>query len=90
MLPASMPKNCIADDDGRKVDFNVEFEGATWNACVSYDTLSRMFSTPRDDAPVESVRQSRQELVSHSKAIARIVAERIRSGAASAERIAIS
>lgn len=90
MLLSSMPKNCEANDDLGAVGFNVEFEGATWCASISYDTLGRMFSKPRHDAPVKSVRESRVQLVSHSKAIARIVAERIRAGAMSAERIVIS
>jgi hypothetical protein len=87
---SSMPKDCQANDDLGAVGFNVEFEGATWNASISYDTLARMFSKPRHDAPVSSVRESREQLVSHSKAIARIVAERIRAGAMTAERIVIS
>jgi len=90
MLPTSMPKDCKADDDLREVGFNVEVEGATWQAAVSYDTLARMYASPRRDAPPASVRESRMQLVSQSKAIARLVAERIRAGAGAAERIVIS
>jgi hypothetical protein len=86
----SMPKNCEANDELQVVGFNVEYAGATWQAAVSYDALARMFSTPRHDAPVASVRESRQQVVSHSKALARLVTERIRAGAMSAERIVIS
>jgi hypothetical protein len=90
MLLSSMPKDCEANDDLGAVGFNVDYEGATWRASISYDTLSRMYSKPRHDAPVKNVRESRVQLVTHSKAIARIVSDRIRAGAMTAERIVIS
>jgi hypothetical protein len=49
-----------------------------------------MFSAPRLDAPAAAVRESRLQQVGHSKAIARIVVERIRGGAMPAEPIVIS
>ena len=49
-----------------------------------------MFSSPKLEAPVASVRECRIQLVSHSKAIARLVTERIQGGATTAERIVIS
>lgn len=89
-MPSSMPKNCEANDELGQVGFDLELDGATWQACVSYEALSRMFTPPRREAPVQAVRESRLQLVGHSKAIARLVAERIRAGAKAAERIVIS
>ncbi|HEX4332684.1 MAG TPA: hypothetical protein VH040_11120 [Usitatibacter sp.] len=77
-----MPINCEADDQLGRVAFDLQFEGGTWRASVSYETLSRMFAAPRCDASTQDARESRQQLVCNSKAIARIVAERIRAGAA--------
>jgi len=68
-----MPKNCEADDDAGQVLFDLELQGATWRAAVSYDALARMFSPPRQDATTGEVRESRQQVVRHSKAIARFV-----------------
>jgi len=76
-----MPTNCEADDQLNRVAFDLEFEGGTWRASVSYETLGRMFSVPRLEASTKDARESRQALVCNSKAIARIVAERIRAGA---------
>ena len=89
-MPLSMPKNCEANDELKQVGFELECDGATWQACVSYDTLAQMFTPPRHDATTAAVRECRLQLVGHSKAIARLVAERIRGGAVTAERIVIS
>jgi len=86
----SMPKNCEANEELGQVGFELEFDGATWRACVSYQALGRMFSPPRPDAPVAAVRESRLRLVGQRKAIARMVVERIEAGAGTAEPIVIS
>ena len=89
-MPSSMPKNCETNDELGHVGFDLELDGATWRACVSYDALARMFTPPRPGAPLAAVRESRKQLVGHSKAIARLVVERVRAGARTAERIVIS
>ena len=89
-MPSSMPKNCEANDELGQVGFDLELDGATWRACVSYDALARMFTPPRHGASLAAVRDCRVQLVGQSKAIARLVIERVRAGARTAERIVIS
>ena len=89
MAPQPMPTNCNADDEAREVAFELDFEGARWSGSVSYDKLALMFVSPRSEASDADVRQSRIQLVAHSKAIARMVIERIRAGATKSDRIVI-
>lgn len=89
MLPQPMPSNCKADDDAREVAFDLDFEGERWSGSVSYEKLALMFASPRLQASVSDVRESRIQLVAHSKAIARMVIERIRAGATRSDRIVI-
>ena len=85
-----MPRNCEANDDLQRVCFDLDFEGATWKGAISYDRLARMFSAPRHGATVSDVRESRQQTVSYSKGIARLVVEQVRAGAMNAGPIVIS
>jgi len=90
MLPMPMPVNCVAKDDLEQVHFDLLFEGATWKGCISYETLSAMFAPPGHKASLDEARESRRQLVLHSKEIARLVIGQIRSGAERGGRIAIS
>jgi len=89
-MPTPTPMNCEAKDDLQQVDFDLVFEGATWKCCISYETLTTLFAGPGPNATLEEARESRRQLVFHSKEISRIAAELVRAGAQDASRIAIS
>jgi len=89
-MPMPMPVNCEAKDDLKQVHFDLVFENKTWKGCVPYEILTRMFAAPGNAASADDARESRRQLVLHSKEIARLVVEQIRAGARTSVRIAIS